>query len=185
MCSVNHLTEQSSRQAPERTVHELLQPLPAVSALPCLQNAPAAHRQINIALPHKIQIRIQVHRKSRWKCKIVMSASIGRGQKEQRGGGVTSATFICLYAWYTSMMCSSQRQKRGLTNNAMVNISFSGKFCSVVLLGESSGEIPIKSILIYGDTYFLSNYIAIKIRTIFEHWTEIFFSESNIILKSQ
>ena len=98
MCSVKHLTEQSSRQAPERTVHELLQPLPAVSALPCLQNAPAAHRQINIALPHKIQIRIQVHRKSRWKCKIVMSASIGRGQKEQRGGGVTSATFICLYA---------------------------------------------------------------------------------------
>ena len=94
VCSVNHLTEQSSRQAPERTVHELLQPLPAVSALPCLQNAPAAHRQINIALPHKIQIRIQVHRKSRWKCKIVMSASIGRGQKEQRGGGVTSATFI-------------------------------------------------------------------------------------------
>ena len=67
------------------------------------------------------------------------------------------------------MMCSSQRQKRGLTNNAMVNISFSGKFCSVVLLGESSGEVPIKSILIYGDTYFLSNYIAIKIKTIFEH----------------
>ena len=94
VCSLNHLTEQSSRQAPERTVHELLQPLPAVSALPCLQNAPAAHRQINIALPHKIQIRIQVHRKSRWKCKIVMSAGIGKGQKEQRGGGVTSATFI-------------------------------------------------------------------------------------------
>ena len=67
-----------------------------------------------------------------------MSASIGRGQKEQRGGGVTSATFICImYMPDTHQWCAHLNDENVGLTNAMVNISFSGKFCSVVFLGKS------------------------------------------------
>ena len=61
-----------------------------------------------------------------------------KGQKEQRGGGVTSATFIfIMFMPDTHQLCAHLNDKDARLTNAMVNISFSAKFCSVVFLGKS------------------------------------------------